>query len=133
MASSEGEVVISPLRIYQTSKKDFILNLNPYRNAHFRTLNSMKKRYKELMAKQILMLPSFKKVKLVYTLYPKDRRKCDVSNICSIHDKFFSDALVEYGKIEDDNYLYIPEIDYRFGGLDKENPRVEIKIIEIGI
>jgi Holliday junction resolvase RusA-like endonuclease len=92
----------------------------------------MKKNYKAIMAKQIILLPQFNRVRLVYTLYPKDRRKCDVSNICSIHDKFFSDALVEMGKIEDDNYLYIPEIDYRFGEIDKDRPRVEIRIIEIG-
>jgi len=53
---------------------------------------------------------------------------CDISNVLSIHDKFFCDALVELGKLPDDNYKYIPEVKYVFREVDKLNPRVDIYI-----
>lgn len=52
----------------------------------------------------------------------------DVSNVCSVVDKFFCDALVEEGRIPDDNYDHIPEIKYIFGEVDKTNPRVDVEI-----
>ena len=46
----------------------------------------------------------------------------------SIHEKFFCDAMTEYGCIADDNDDYIKSTKYLSGGIDKENPRVEIII-----
>lgn len=125
--------LISPLRVPQTTSKDFILNLNHYRNAHYRTLNTVKKRYKEIMQEQILTLPRYDRIGLMFTLYPKNRQLTDVANVCSVHEKFFADALVELGKLEDDNYLFLPETGYRFGDVDPENGRVEISIHPLSI
>ena len=119
------------MRVPKTKTKDFILNLNVYRNTHYQTLNKVKINYKEAVKPQIAKLPKYGKIALVFTLYPKTRLLTDISNVCSIHDKFFCDALVEFGKIEDDNYKFVPEITYRIGHVDKENPRVEIEIKEI--
>ena len=83
------------------------------------------------MKPQIDALKRFDRIALVFTLYPKTRLLTDISNVCSVHDKFFCDALSEFGKIEDDNYKFLPEITYRFGEVDKENPRVEIEIKEL--
>jgi len=69
-------------------------------------------------------------VKLNFTLWKKDRRVGDRANVLSIIEKFFCDALVEYGCLEDDNDGYISEQSYRTGGIDKDFPRVEIEIIE---
>jgi len=91
----------------------------------------MKILYKSLMEPQIEKLPVFDRIHITYTVYPKTRRLCDVSNVCSIHDKFFCDALVELGKLSDDNYKYLPEVVYRFGSVDKDNPRVDILITPI--
>lgn len=123
--------VISPLVIPRTKSSNFSLNLNIYRNTHYKVLNNMKIVYKGIMASSILKLPSMKKVTIEYVLYPKTKALCDVANVCSVVDKFFSDALVELGKLPDDNYLYIPKIIYSFGGVDKVNPRVEILIQEL--
>lgn len=120
--------LISPLRVPQTKSKHFILNLNNYRNTHYQTLNKVKINYKGLMAHQIQQLPEFNRIGLILTLYPASHRLTDVANVCSIHEKFFADALVELGKLPDDNYIYLPESGYRFGTVDKENPRVEITI-----
>lgn len=91
-------------------------------------MNKVKINYKELMAEQIKQLPVFDRIGLMLTLYPASQRLTDVSNVCSIHEKFFADALVELGKLPDDNYQYLPESGYRFGEVDKTNPRVEIVI-----
>tara|TARA_R110002012_G_scaffold318308_1_gene536405 strand:+ start:41884 stop:42162 length:279 start_codon:yes stop_codon:yes gene_type:complete len=91
----------------------------------------MKKKYKELMANQINKLPTFSKIEIHYKLFPKTKRLCDINNIISITDKFFSDALVELGKLEDDSYLFIPKTVSEIGEVDNLNPRVEITIKEI--
>lgn len=122
--------VDSPLRVAKTKSSDWILNLNNYRNTHYQTLNKTKINYKEYIREQVESLPVFKQVKVTYTLYPKTQRKCDVSNVCSIHSKYFLDALVEYGRLPDDTYEFVPEETYRFGSVDKNNPRVEIEICE---
>lgn len=121
----------SPLVIERPRSKNLPLNLNEYRNAHFQTLNNMKKRFKGIMEDQINELPSLGRIQIEYVLYPKTRRLCDVANILSVVDKFFSDALTELGKIEDDNYLFLPKVSYEIGEVDKDNPRVEILIKEI--
>ena len=107
------------------------LNLNIYRNIHHFTNNTMKKNYKFKMMEQINKLPKLNKIEVIYTLYPKTKRLCDVSNICCIVDKFFMDALIDLGKLEDDNYLFLPKITYLFGEVDKDNPRCLIEIKEI--
>lgn len=88
----------------------------------------MKKRYKEAVREQIELLPEMAGVSLIYTLYPKTKRLCDISNVLSIHDKFFCDALVELGKLPDDDYRYLANISYQFGEIDGINPRVEILV-----
>lgn len=120
--------IISPLRVPQSKKKDFILNLNNYRNTHFLVLNKAKVKYKEIIQPQIVSLPQYERIGLMLTLYPKTNRLTDVANVCSIHEKFFADALVEAGKLPDDSYIYLPETGYRFGEVDPINPRVEITI-----
>lgn len=117
-----------PLSIQVTKKKKFYINLNQYRNTHFHTLNKAKVDFKELIAEQLKKLPILERVKLTYTLYPATIREVDVPNVCSIADKFFSDALVEHGKLTDDNYKFLPEVTYRYGGVDKHKPRVEVHI-----
>lgn len=52
----------------------------------------------------------------------------DTSNICCIVEKFFCDALVQEGKLADDNYLYVKQSTYLFGEIDKTNPRCDIVI-----
>lgn len=121
----------SPLEVFVTKKKKFILNLNNYRNANFFLLNNAKKSYKEAVREQLKELPRFDKIKLTYVYYPNSNRRYDISNICSIVDKFFSDALVETGHLEDDNYYFIPSVLYLMGKVDKDNPRVEILIEDV--
>lgn len=123
-------VIISPLRVPVSKKKDFILNLNSYRNTHFHVLNKSKVVYKELILPQVQQLPKLGVITLTYTLYPKTRHKCDLDNVLAIHAKYLQDCLVTEDKLEDDTYEYIIGSKYLFGAIDKTNPRVEVIIKE---
>lgn len=116
-----------PLEI-KIGRKNFSLNLNFYRNAHYQTLNRMKVEFGNIVSPKLKDLPSFNSLSLTYILYPKTKRLCDVSNVCSIVDKFFCDVLVNQNKLPDDNYQYLKHIEYKFGEVDKENPRVVVKL-----
>lgn len=110
--------------------KTFALNLNVYRNTHFQTLNQMKIKFEEAVKSIIDKLPQMTKVKLTYTLFFGSNRSVDTSNVCCIVDKFFSDCLVNAGKLIDDNINVISEVSYRFGGVDPKNPRCEVTLSE---
>jgi hypothetical protein len=88
----------------------------------------MKIAFKNKIEDQLASLPTMGGVKLTYTLFMGSSREADLSNICVVVDKFFCDALVEAGKLPDDSVSYLQSIDYRFGGVDKSNPRVEITL-----
>jgi len=118
-----------PLEVYYSKKKKFILNLNNYRNAHYRVLSIAKKLYTDNLIPRLEDFDSFSEpVTLTYTYYAKSKRRIDVSNPCSIIDKFACDALVKAEILEDDSFKQIKEVVYRFGGVDKENPRCELVI-----
>jgi len=120
-------MIVSPLRV-AVGKKLFALNLNIYRNAYYIFLNRAKVEYKKLIKEQLVGLRITPPICITYTYYPPDRRKSDLGNVLPIHSKFFEDALVECGYLEDDNYKFINQVVYLIGSIDKDNPRVEITI-----
>lgn len=127
--------IVLPLEVYtsksQTKKSKFILNLNNYRNTHFFKLNKAKQEYSEIVKGLIGEdVEQLQHASLTFTYYPKTKRRVDVSNPCSVIDKFTCDALTEIGLIEDDNVNFIKDVRYTFGGVDKENPRCELIIKE---
>ena len=122
---------IAPLKVMINKVKGFILNLNQYRNAHFRLLNDSKIRYKLLLKDQINSAIPIERAVCIYTVYPGTKRRFDLGNVCSIHQKYFEDALVEYGKLPDDNCKRIPVVVYTYGEIDRDNPRVEINVIDL--
>lgn len=132
MAEEQKFKVSAPLYIDMGVKKvrRYHLNLNQYRNWHYQINNKLKATYKALVEPQIRSL-SFNKIDLTFTLYKRDRRKVDRANVLSVHEKFFCDALVESGCLPDDNDDYVQSTHYYSGGIDKNNPRVEIEIKEV--
>lgn len=125
----------SPLVVYlprvTMDDKSWILNMNVYRNTNRFTLNNVKIIYKEIMQDQIAKLPVLDKVAVRFVMYPGSRREIDTPNVCCIHDKFFMDALVEAKKLPNDTYTYYVETGYKFGAVDKHNPRVDIEIYSV--
>lgn len=126
---TKHHIVTLPIRVPVTKKgKLWSVNLNIYRNTHHQTLNKAKVAFAKAIEDQVLALPVMQKIAITYTLYPKTKQLCDVSNVCSIVDKFFSDVLTEHGRLQDDNYTCLLGVQYLFGGIDKNNPRVEARI-----
>lgn len=103
--------------------------MNNYRNTHYQSLNKAKIAYKDSIKFFVAFCPVFTgSVEVTYRMFPSSKRKMDIMNVCSIHSKFFLDALVEAGKIPDDTYEHVTREVVEFGVVDKSNPRVEITI-----
>jgi len=129
-------MIICPLStIYNVSKNGkeyaFRLNLNVYRNTHHSILGKAKLSYKrELLAlnPHIKTLRYDKPVSLYFVLYKPSSRRIDRANICAIVEKFACDVLTECGVWDDDNDEHIISTTYITGGVDRENPRIELNI-----
>lgn len=117
-----------PLFVY-CGKKKIILNLNNYRNLHYRLLNDSKKKYKSLIKPIVPSIKIKDSVCLEYVYFHGNARRVDVANPCSIIDKYTCDALVSFGVLEDDNSKNIKKVTYIYGGVDKYNPRCVLNIM----
>lgn len=124
---SQCYVITSPLYVY-VGKKKFMLNMNDYRNAHYQVLNKAKIEYKRLLRDEILQLPKMNVININYDVTLGDNRRHDGMNIVSVTSKFFLDALVEYGVLEDDNTKHVIHEEWNSRGVEKNNGKVEIYI-----
>lgn len=109
----------------------FILNLNNYRNLDYISLNTTKIKYKELInpiLDNIEPIINYSELEFIYLYYSKSKRLFDISNPCSILDKYICDAIVEKGIIPEDNISIIKKVSYEYAGVDKLNPRVDLII-----
>lgn len=128
--------LICPLSITLgiNKKKTYYLNLNNYRNWHYQVSNTLKEEFKERMRSQlqnITPIPIDRGIFITYIFYSGSNRRKDLRNITTVIDKFLCDALVAYGIIPDDNCDICNGFMDLYGGIDKDNPRVEAYINEI--
>jgi len=125
--------LIIPVYVVKGKKKPkkFYLNLNAYRNWKWHLSNSIKRDYKQLLSPILRNTIFPDPCEVTYEVFGATQRKFDVENICSITSKFFLDAAVEFGCIEDDNFTHIPRITYLYGGIEKNNPHIKVNIREI--
>lgn len=65
-------------------------------------------------------------VALGLTFYFKNKRAHDLDNVAAS----IMDVLTKAGILEDDSTNYVNQLTLTFGGVDKENPRVEINLGE---
>ena len=108
------------------------LNLNNYPHWHYQTYQQLKQAFKASVAPQVhFAVPVTGAVRLTYSLFHGNNRAVDIPNVLTVVGKFTEDALVELGVLPGDSHKVIPEIVYRWGGVDKENPRVELKMEEL--
>lgn len=126
--------IIYNIRKSDGKKSTFTVNMNSYRQhgTCFFIMNKVKQLFHEHMKEQIDKIPELKTpIRCKYTVYKKDKRAFDINNVCAVADKFFMDALIEYGKLKDDNYeFYYGFSETKFGGIDKDNQRIEVEIYE---
>jgi hypothetical protein len=118
--------------------KKFYLNLNLYRNAHFHILNEAKRLYKEDVLVALNKAGYFSDglklkppLRFTYTLFPPTAGRYDLGNTLPIVQKFTDDALIDFGLLVDDDVTVIGATDYRFGAIDRKNPRAELTIHEL--
>jgi len=107
------------------SNKNTAITLNWRANAHKFTYSNAKKKFSALMAEQIKSFdPIDCQVSIKYVYYAK-RKGTDLDNFIGMAKKFFQDSLVDHGFMPDDNVKFIVANSEFYGGIDKENPRVE--------
>lgn len=96
---------------------------------HYSKYSSMKAKYTEVVAWCSKGKGPFERIDLDITYYCKNRKR-DPDNIIGGGNKFVLDGLVTAGVIENDGWKQIRDITARCK-LDKNNPRIAIKISEL--
>lgn len=118
-----------PLTVNVSKRKKFNMGLNSYRNLHFRALSAAKRNYHDIVCQTAPKLKyKIERCEIEITLFPKTARMMDVSNFCSICEKFTNDSLTRLNYWSDDNYKVIYQSTYKFGEIDRDNPRFEYVI-----
>lgn len=116
------------LPIYGVTKGSAI-SVNWYRNAHYRTSNTAKKKFKAMILGQLDKFDPIKGTVEIRYQYHAKRKGTDLDNFVGTAKKFFQDALVEYGLLPEDHTEVIVKSSEEYMGIDKDNPRVEAFII----
>ena len=127
-------VITCPLSVMLPRKtmpdRKYIINKNNERNWHYIVSNKIKQVYKEALREQLEGLTFTYPIKLKLVYFKASNRRSDRTNVLSQHEKFAADAMVEFGCIPDDNDDVILSSHYSGGTLDRENPRVEIRVVQ---
>jgi len=108
-----------PTYVNVSKKTQKAVNLNIYRNLHHHHLNTQKKNFADEVTPLLRDKPKAEQIWIHYTIYAPSNRRLDTMNVGSIADKYFSDTMVEAGKIPDDNQEHIVLSTFSFGGLSK--------------
>jgi hypothetical protein len=114
----------------KTKVNNYWLNLNNYTQAakHTGSRNSLKQKYHKLVLPYIEHLKPIRGTfKITYTIYRNDNTKFDIGNVGSIVDKYLCDVLTSEGIIPDDNYLYLKEVVFKYGGIGETRADVDIE------
>lgn len=98
---------------------------------HWSQYSKLKKKYSDLIEDITVIhrTPFFRELELDITYYCRDRRK-DPDNIAA-GKKFILDGLVAAGVIKDDGWKCVKGFNERWQ-VDKENPRVEVVLKDVG-
>jgi len=102
-------------------KRELLVSVNNWLPMHYIQKNNVKQAYHKVAEEFVKTLPKYKTLVPHYTIYFKGNRKKDIDNYTAPLHKFFMDALVEGGVIEDDNYDYVIGFSTKFGGIKSEN------------
>lgn len=106
-----------PTYVHVSKKNQKAVNLNVYRNLHHHHLNTQKKNFADEVKPLLRDKPRAERVWIHYTVFAPRNGRLDTMNVGSIVDKYFSDTMVEAGKIPDDNMDHIVLSTFSFGGV----------------
>ena len=116
------------------TKKDVRLsvNLNTFRSMHHRTYTEAKVEYARVMDEQLNKFdPITGELHIHYDYYAAMNNSPDLDNFVGAAKKYFQDAMVKSGFIEDDNVNFIVSNSEKYCGIDRKNPRIEVTIKEL--
>lgn len=105
------------------------VNLNWFRSAHHRNYDAAKVAYANHMKEQLTSVDGPKgKLHINYDYYAARNNSPDLDNFVGAAKKFFQDAMVKHGFIEEDNVNVIVSASEKYCGIDRANPRIEATI-----
>ena len=96
------------------------LSQNIFKKMHWGSQAKCKKDYSELVSGFTESLPRFNWISPEYTLFFKGNRPKDLDNYWFPVHKFLMDAIVEGGKLEDDNFKFVRGFVVDFGEAGKD-------------
>ena len=132
MPETATEIILTLPTEIQIGKRFYSVNLNTFRNLYYITKNQMKKKYTELVMKELSGCKChFEAVNIHYKIYFGDRRRHDVTNVVAMVDKFLEDALVKCHIIDDDDYKHVRKGSWEYGGIKPGKPEIEVTISEL--
>lgn len=116
-----------PIYCNITKRKQALMSLNWYRNAHYQQSNKIKRYYNELIKSKLGHAKTCLKgkIQVSYRLYYKNSAS-DLNNVIAVIDKYLLDALQELNYIENDNVKNYVKCVSEVAGQDKDNPRLEV-------
>lgn len=91
--------------------------------------NSMKKRDQNIICRYLPKGIRYEYIDVIFSFYEPNTKR-DKDNISGYFHKIFFDALVQAGCIQNDGWKHIGDMTDRFY-VDKNNPRIEVEIIEV--
>lgn len=128
--------IIAPYTVYLPRKTvpdvKVRLNMNNSQLKNKHVYNQAKKIFKQIMEPELQEIKLKPPVNIMYKVFKPSARRLDGSNVVDIVKKFFCDALVECGCMEDDSDDYILQEVRLETEMDRQHPRVEIIIVEVG-
>ena len=132
MKMSDYEFIL-PLMVILPRKRSpdrkFSVNMNTFTGIKPHTYDEAKKMYREVMREQLEGFDMiFGKIHISYDYYARMDNSPDLDNFVSAAKKFFQDAMVGHGFIQDDNVHFIVSSSERYCGIDRKNPRIVAKI-----
>ena len=95
----------------------------------YQPYSMMKQTYTDMVAWLAKKLPKYEQVDIIITWYEPNEKR-DPDNV-QAGAKFILDGLVKAGTIPNDTRRYIKSITH-IPELDRENPRVEVEVREMG-
>ena len=126
----EGKVINLILPIYFGTRKKYMIGMNWYSTSHYRARNNVKQEFHKMVDK--ILSKGYKlnsPIKTHYKVYYKNILS-DAPNVVAVIDKFLMDALQESGVIVNDNVQHYLYSSWEVVGQDKNNPRIEVAIME---
>lgn len=113
----ESYSVRLPSYVNVSKKNVKAINLNIYRNLHHYHLSTQKKNFADDVKPLLRDKPRAEKIWIHYTIFASRNGTLDTMNVGSVADKYFSDTMVEAGKIPDDSQEHVVLITFSFGGV----------------